>query len=122
MLTGKIRTTVAQPVHVGRARIGQRWPSVVHLTGANRAMVTRMSGQVTDCGTGLVALRGGPPVPAGEAVRRRLSSSRGVAPVRSAQRGTSGAATGGGGPQAPPIRITVRGAGYGAGRGLRSGS
>jgi hypothetical protein len=41
-------------------------------------------------------------------VRRRLSTSRGVAPVRSAQRGTSGAATGGGGPQAPPIRTTFR--------------
>jgi hypothetical protein len=39
---------------------------------------------------------------------RRLSSSRGVAPERSAQRGTSGAATGGGGPQAPPIRMLVR--------------
>jgi hypothetical protein len=31
--------------------------------------------------------------------------TRGVAPERSAQRGTSGAATGGGGPQAPPTRI-----------------
>src|SRR5438105_4427047 len=30
--------------------------------------------------------------------------SRGVAAGRSAQRGTSGAATGGGGPQAPPTR------------------
>jgi hypothetical protein len=45
---------------------------------------------------------------ADRAVRRRLSTSRGVAPVRSAQRGTSGAATGGGGPQAPPIRTTYK--------------
>ena len=37
-----------------------------------------------------------------------VSSSRGVAPVRSAQRGTSGAANGGGGPQAPPIRTTYK--------------
>jgi hypothetical protein len=34
------------------------------------------------------------------------STSRGVAPVVSAQRGTSGATNGGGGPQAPPTRLS----------------
>src|SRR5580693_1689522 len=36
--------------------------------------------------------------------RRAAARTRGVAAGRSAQRGTSGAATGGGGPQAPPTR------------------
>jgi hypothetical protein len=39
--------------------------------------------------------------------RRRPSTSRGVAPVVSAQRGTSGATNGGGGPQAPPTRLSL---------------
>jgi hypothetical protein len=39
----------------------------------------------------------------------RLSTSRGVAPEVSAQRGTSGAVNGGGGPQAPPTRLLVMG-------------
>src|SRR5579859_3946141 len=34
----------------------------------------------------------------------RTSVKRGVAPIVSAQRGTSGATNGGGGPQAPPTR------------------
>jgi hypothetical protein len=38
--------------------------------------------------------------------RRRPSTSRGVAPEVSAQRGTSGATNGGGGPQAPPTRLS----------------
>jgi hypothetical protein len=38
--------------------------------------------------------------------RRRPSTSRGVAPEVSAQRGTSGATNGGGGPQAPPTRTS----------------
>jgi hypothetical protein len=43
--------------------------------------------------------------------RRRLSTSRGVAPEVSAQRGTSGAANRGGGPQAPPTRLSFMRAG-----------
>jgi hypothetical protein len=39
-------------------------------------------------------------------VSRAASTSRGVAPVVSAQRGTSGATNGGGGPQAPPTRLS----------------
>jgi hypothetical protein len=41
-------------------------------------------------------------------LRPRPSTSRGVAPEVSAQRGTSEATNGGGGPQAPPIRSTCR--------------
>src|SRR5579859_7762962 len=36
----------------------------------------------------------------------RTSVKRGVAPIVSAQRGTSGATNGGGGPQAPPTRLS----------------
>jgi hypothetical protein len=39
-------------------------------------------------------------------VSRAASTSRGVAPEVSAQRGTSGATNGGGGPQAPPTRTS----------------
>src|SRR5579859_140518 len=37
----------------------------------------------------------------------RTSVKRGVAPEVSAQRGTSGATNGGGGPQAPPTRLSL---------------